>query len=142
MLRRLERAIWQMEEQVIQEHAPELALTTYTHPPQVLQQALLIRLARHLRHTIAALSAEYGIESEEEDMQRMWDATLTLLWAELEDTRPHTLRQYGSLHPDTAKQLEPRIQHLIDLVLALDGVIRGTTSYENVQALVEQEHIS
>lgn len=138
MLRRLERALWQLEEQVTQEHVPGLTLTAFTHPPHVLQQALLVRLAQCLRQDIATLASEYGVKREEEDMQRAFHAMLTLLWADLEDSRPQKLRHYGPLHPDVAEQLGPRVQMLIDQVLALDGVVCGTPQYEQVQALLEQ----
>jgi len=49
----------------------------------------------------------------------------TLLWCDLEDSRPQKLRRYGAIHPQADEVLGPSIQQLIELVLAIDGVASG-----------------
>jgi hypothetical protein len=48
-----------------------------------------------------------------------------LLWSDLEDARPHKLRAYGSINPQAHIILGPRLQRLIDIVLAIDEVASG-----------------
>lgn len=138
VLRRLERAAWQLEEQVTREEQPDLALTTFTHAPSTLQQDLLVRLARCVRQEVASLAEDYSIEREEEDMSKTLHALFTLLWVDLEDARPQKLRHYGTLHPQLVDVLGPRIQEVIELVLAIDSVVKGTYESGQVQDLVNQ----
>src|SRR5579864_1044548 len=52
-------------------------------------------------------------------------AEFTLLWCDLEDSRPHKLRRYGALNPQAEEMLGSSIQRLIELVLAVSEVARG-----------------
>ncbi len=52
-------------------------------------------------------------------------AEFSLLWSDLEDARPHKLRAYGAINPQAHTILGPRLQRLIDLVLAIDEVASG-----------------
>jgi hypothetical protein len=47
------------------------------------------------------------------------------LWSDLEDARPHKLQAYGAINPQAHTILGPRLQRLIDLVLAIDDVASG-----------------
>ncbi len=59
----------------------------------------------------------------------------TLLWSDLEDSRPQKLRAYGDINPLAKTILGPRIQQLIDLALAIESVARGKSDL----ALTQQE---
>jgi hypothetical protein len=137
VLRRLERAAWQLEEQIAHERQPELTLTSFIHSPSTLQQDLLVRLARCLRQEIAVLAQHSGVEKDEEDMLRSLHAMFTLLWVDLEDIRPQKLRNYGTLHPQLIETFGPRIQQVIDLVLAIDGVVQNTYDHDHLQNMID-----
>jgi len=137
VLRRVERAVWQMEELLIQDQFPELTLTRLTNAPGALRLDALLRLAECVRQNISSLAFEYGITVEEEDQMRKLHALFTLLWADLEDVRPEKLGRYGTVHPLLHEQLGPQVQRLVDLTLALAEAVNGKRDSRAVQSLVE-----
>jgi hypothetical protein len=138
VLRRLELAVWQMEEMLMQENSPDLTLTHVTTMPDTLQLDALFRLARCLRQNISSLAADYGIPSEEEKQLQTLSAQFTLLWADLEDVRPEHLRSYGAVHPSLQEKLEPQVQRLSRLAVAIANVANGTRDLSTVRSLVEE----
>ncbi len=136
VLRRIERGAWQLEEQMTREAVPQLALTDVTHVPTMMQQEQLIWLAQCMRQEVVHLAEDYGVKHDEEDRQRTLHAQFTLLWIELEDVRPQKLSHYGTLHPQVVESLGPRIQHMSELVLALDAVVSGTHERAKRQDMV------
>jgi phosphoenolpyruvate carboxylase len=124
-LRRLELAAWSLEDQLIRGDFPQLALTRFTHPPTASQRATLLQLAKEVREEVAQLASDYQFEVAEQHYTRTIMAEFTLLWTNLEDARPHKLRAYGVINPQAHTILGPRVQRLIDLVLAIDEVASG-----------------
>ena len=124
-LRRLELAAWRLEDQLVRGEYPEVTLTRFTHRPTLSQQAALLELAKQMREEVVKLASEYQLEVKEEDYARTIMAEFTLLWSDLEDARPHKLRAYGDIDPQAHTILGPRLQRLIDLVLAIDEVASG-----------------
>ncbi len=124
-LRRLELAAWSLEDQLLGGDFPQLTLTRFMHPPTSSQRAALLQLAKHVREEVAKLASDYQLEVREEDYARTIMAEFTLLWSDLEDARPHKLRAYGTINPRAHSILGPRVQRLIDLVLAIDEVASG-----------------
>jgi hypothetical protein len=137
VLRRMEWAVWQMEELLMQDQLPELTLTRLTNAPDVFQLDALFRLARCVRQNVSSLAFEYGIPVEEEDQMRKLHALFTLLWVDLEDVRPEKLGRYGAVHPQLKEQLGPQVQRLVDLTLALAEAVNGTRDPRAVQSLAE-----
>ena len=125
MLRRIELAAWRLEDQLTQETMPQLVLTRFTHLPGPDQQTALLQVAKHIRQEVAQLASAYNVEVTEEDLLRSILAEFTLLWCDLEDSRPHKLRRYGALNPQAEEMLGPSIQRLIELVLAVSEVASG-----------------
>jgi hypothetical protein len=125
LLRRVERVGWQVEEQMQQAGPADLTLTHFTQMPDPSQRAMLLQLAQALRQKAVQLALDCGFEGEEESCLRTLHAQFTVLWTDLEEARPDKLRRYGALHPLAEGRLGPRIQELIELVLALDGVVSG-----------------
>ena len=125
VLRRVELAVWRLEDRLTRETPPQLALTRFTDPPDPAQRAALLRLVQHVRQEVADLAADYHLEVAEESFVRSTMGEFTLLWCDLEDSRPQKLRRYGAIHPQADEVLGPSIQRLIELVLAIDGVASG-----------------
>jgi hypothetical protein len=125
VLRRLERASWRLEEQLMRQTFPSLALTHFTDSPDSAQRAALLHLARNVRQEIARLAALYQLEVADEHVLRSTMAEFTLFWCDLEDSRPQKLSRYGALHPQAEAVLGPQIARLIELTLAIDSVARG-----------------
>lgn len=121
-LRRVELAAWRLEDQLVRGEFPQLALTRFTHPPTSGQQSALLRLTKQVREEVAKLASDYQFEVGEQHSTRTIMAEFSLLWCDLEDARPHKLRAYGAINPQAHTILGPRLQRLIDLVLAIDEV--------------------
>jgi phosphoenolpyruvate carboxylase len=124
-LRRVELAAWRLEDQLVRGEFPQLALTRFTHPPTSGQRSALLRLTKHVREEVAKLASDYQFEVGEQHSTRTIMAEFSLLWSDLEDARPHKLRAYGAINPQAHTILGPRLQRLIDLVLAIDEVASG-----------------
>lgn len=122
-LMRIELAVWRLEERITRETPPALALTRFTDTLDAHQRAELLRLIAQVRQHITQLTQDYGLEARQDDLTRTIMAEFSLLWSDLEDTRPKKLRNYGELHPRAIEQLDPQIQQLISLVLAIDQVV-------------------
>src|SRR6266566_4831077 len=125
VLRRVELAAWRLEDRLTRETPPQLALTRFTDPPDSAQRAALLRLVKHVRQEVAALASDYQLEVAEESFVRSTMGEFTLLWCDLEDSRPQKLRRYGAIHPQADEVLGPSIQRLIQLVLAINDVTGG-----------------
>src|SRR6266581_3586833 len=125
VLRRLELAAWRLEDRLMRETPPQLALTRFTDPPDSAQRAALLRLVKHVRQEVANLAADYHLEVTEESFSRSTLGEFTLLWCDLEDSRPQKLRRYGAIHPQADEVLGPSIQRLIQLMLAMNDVTGG-----------------
>lgn len=124
-LRRVELAVWRLEERLARTETPQLALTRFTNPPDAVQRTALLHLTQQIREEIAQLAADFDLPVGEEDLLRGMMAEFTLLWCDLEDVRPKKLGGYGAVHPQAYPALEPPIQRLIQLVLLIDAVAQG-----------------
>jgi hypothetical protein len=125
MLMRLELATWRLEERLRRAALPALSLTRFTGALDERQRGELLHLTAQIRQRIGQLVRDYDLEAREDDLVRTVTAEFSLLWSDLEDVRPHKLRNYGELPPRARDILGPHIQELIGLVLAIDGVTRG-----------------
>lgn len=125
-LRRVELAVWRLEQQIAHaETLPQLALTRFTNPPDARQRTALLQLTKQIREEIAKLAADFNLSVGEEDLLRSMRAEFSLLWCDLEDVRPKKLNGYGQVHPQAYPVLDPSIQRLIQLVLLIDAVAKG-----------------
>jgi phosphoenolpyruvate carboxylase len=140
-LRRVELAAWRLEDQLVREEFPQLALTRFTHPPTSSQRAALLQLAKHVREEVAKLASDYQLEVGEQHVTRTILAEFTLLWSDLEDARPHKLGAYGAINPQAHMILDPRLQGLIDLVLAIDEVTSGKQDAMRAQQESEESDV-
>jgi hypothetical protein len=125
VLRRVELAAWRLEDRLSRETPPQLVLTRFTNPPDAAQRTALLHLVKDVRQQVADLAADYHLQVAEENFVRSIIGEFTLLWCDLEDSRPQKLRRYGAVHPQADDVLGPRIAQLIELVLAIDGVASG-----------------
>ncbi len=134
-LRRLELAAWRLEDQLVRGEFPRLALTRFTHPPGSSQRSELLQLTKLVREEVAKLASDYQFEVAEQHYTRTVMAEFSLLWSDLEEARPHKLRAYGAINPQAHTILGPRLQRLIDLVLAIDEVASGTQETKRTQQI-------
>src|SRR6266487_5318174 len=140
-LRRVELAAWRLEDQLVRGAFPQLALTRFTHPPTSEQRFALLQLTKQVREEVAKLASDYQFEVGEQHVTRTIMAEFTLLWSDLEDARPHKLRAYGAINPQAHMILGPRLQLLIDLVLAIDEVASGKQETVREQQVSEESDV-
>src|SRR5712692_1863441 len=114
VLRRVELAAWQLEEQLTREDTTRLVLTRFIHPPDARQKAALLLLARKARQEVAELASNLHLEAGESDVLRTIMSEFTVLWCDLEDTRPRKLKRYGAINPLAYEVLKPPIGRLIE----------------------------
>lgn len=124
-LRRLELAAWRLEEQIRRGAPPPLRLTRFTGAPTPQQQAALLTLLKQIRNEIADLALEYDLAVHEESLVRTIASEFITLWCDLEDIRPRKLRDYGDLHQEAEAILDPPLQRLIALTMAVQDVASG-----------------
>jgi hypothetical protein len=124
-LRHVEMAAWRLEDQLMRTEMPRLALTHWILPSESQQRLALLHLTRRIRQEIANIAAAYHLEAQEEPVLKATRGAFTLLWADLEDTRPQKLRGYGALPLQAEAVLHPHLQRVIDLVLAVNEVADG-----------------
>jgi hypothetical protein len=137
-LRRVEVAAWRLEEQLTRVTPPQLTLTRFTHPPTSEQRSILLQLAKQIRQQVSRLASDYHLEVGEQHLLRTMMGEFTLLWCDVEDIRPSKLRAYGAVHPQLQAVLDPPLQRLIELVLAVDGVASGKLEPTRVQQSIEE----
>ncbi|WP_376794024.1 hypothetical protein [Thermogemmatispora sp.] len=121
-LRRLELAAWRLEERLRARERPPLTLTRMVDPFTPEQRAALLARLEELRAEVARLAQAYRLPEKEESLRTVALAEFGLLWSDLEDLRPARLRDYGALSAQAADQLEPQIERLIGLVLAVNAL--------------------
>ncbi|HJT57242.1 MAG TPA: hypothetical protein VJ761_12155 [Ktedonobacteraceae bacterium] len=139
-LRRVELAAWRLEEQLTRETTLHLTLTRFTHAPTQEQRSILLQLTKQIRLQVTRLASDYQLEVGEQDMMRTIMGEFTILWCDLEDIRPSKLRAYGVVHPQLQAVLDPPLQRLIELVLAVDGVASGKLEPARVQQSIEESN--
>ncbi len=125
MLRRVELAVWRLEERLRQQEPAELVLTHFTNQPDPRQRAALLRLIQQVRQEVAQLALDYDLEVSEENILHSIVGEFSLLWADLEDARPQKMRRYGPVNLQAHEALGPAIQRLIKLMLAINDVASG-----------------
>ena len=94
-----------------------------------------------MREEVAKLASDYQLEVGEQHITRTIMAEFTLLWSDLEDARPHKLGAYGAINQQAHMILDPRLQRLIDLVLAIDKVASGKQDAMRTQQESEESDV-
>lgn len=119
VLRMLEERLHQAEVwlQGAGEEAGLLYHRTLISPPE--RRALVQQQIAEALQLIATLQQTFQLEAEEDDLRRTIRAALSASWADLCDARSATLRRYGEVHPELAAVLDPAIERLAHLALAI-----------------------
>jgi hypothetical protein len=121
-LRRVELAAWRLEDQLRRPVSPELALTRFTNPLSASQIAALLDLTQQVREVVMQLASDYCLDAAEDNLLSTIKAEFSLLWSDLEEVRPHRLRNYGTVNPQAQAVLGPHLERLIQLVLSINDV--------------------
>ncbi len=73
---------------------------------------------------VTALAETLSLESEAEDVSATIRAMMDESWADLLDARAAALRRYGAVDPDLAAALDPPVEHLATIALALSALMK------------------
>jgi hypothetical protein len=98
-------------------------MVSLANPLSQEQRVRLSDLVGQARALIATLAERFGLKHETSDLAREAHGRLVGMWTALEDTRSRKLRRYGRVDPALSAALDPEIQKLVDLVLAMDEVL-------------------
>ena len=86
------------------------------------RRSQILAISQDARREIAELATIFDLKREEMPVHQIIVANLSRVWADLEDTRPTTLARYGDVDPALKDTLDPRIDRLIKLVLAMEAL--------------------
>lgn len=100
-------------------------------PPRLLSQrsldvsrqgaAELQRLASEAQQEIGVIASLCHLAPVKESARSILLGKLSVLWADLEDTRPEKLRRYGAVDSEAITALGPHLDRLISLVLTMQA---------------------
>jgi hypothetical protein len=83
-------------------------------------------LIKELRMGIAEVAGNFRLPRENQDPARIMMGLLSVTWESLGDIRAHRLVAYGEVDPRLKETLDPSVQKLTKLVLALEAAaLRG-----------------
>jgi hypothetical protein len=85
----------------------------------------LLDLFGQMRRQIHCLRQQFRLQPHRRDLRRMVAARFSHFWATLHDCRTDKLKGTGPVDPQLKRTLDPRIDELLQLVLAMQRVIQG-----------------
>jgi len=89
------------------------------------QQELAARIIAMALDEIAQVSREFDLQPAQDDLAAVISAGMSLMWADLVDTRSDKMNRFGAVDPRLAQQLDPHLDRLIEMVLLLSSLVRG-----------------
>lgn len=92
-------------------------------PPE--SRALALQTIELALEEIGALAREFDLEPVEHDLAAAVVAEMSVNWTHLCDARAGPLKRYGEVDPRLAHKLDPHINRLAELALALTSAVRG-----------------
>ncbi len=123
-LRILERILFSVEELYMgQEETRQGVMVSLVNSLSEEQRVRLRELVGQARAGIATLAERFGLQHETTDLAREAHGRLVGMRTALEDTMSGKLRRYGQVDPALSSALDPEIQKLIHVVLAMDEAL-------------------
>lgn len=116
-VRHLELTLDRIEALLAGAHAGRLHRTVTDLAPELAAPTPLLIAA--LRREIATMANEFSLTAAERDGRREIAGLLAIAWESLEDSRAAKLGRYGDIDPTLPDTLDPHIERLITLVVAL-----------------------
>jgi hypothetical protein len=116
-LQQLERALNEIERLLDSPPTGVTYTTEVDFGPATIQR--LRETCRDTRSQIAEIAAAFELPQHRWDGRRMIVAQMSVARIDLEDMRPPKLQRYGTVDPTLNETLAPRLERLIDLVLAI-----------------------
>ncbi len=92
------------------------------------QQELAARIIAMALDEIAQVSREFDLQPAQDDLAAVISAGMSLMWADLVDTRSDKMNRFGVVDPRLAQQLDPHLDRLIEMVLVLSSLVRGKSA--------------
>lgn len=94
---------------------------TLALPPENRAEALA--LIEQALAEIGRLAAALELRPTAEDLSRRIAAMMSLNWVNLVDVRADKLRRYGAVDPALGEVLDPRVERLAELALAISALM-------------------
>jgi hypothetical protein len=83
----------------------------------------LRELCARVRSQIAGLVDSFGLPVDRLSGRGVVVAAMSSAWVNLADSRPKALRRYGDVDPALNETLAPRLEQLMNLVMAIQRVV-------------------
>jgi hypothetical protein len=116
-LQQLEQSLDEIERLLDSPPAGVTYTTEVDFDPPTIQ--CLRETCRETRGQIAEIAAAFELPQRRWDGRRIIVAEMSVAWIDLEDMRPPKLRRYGTVDPALNETLAPRLERLMELVLAM-----------------------
>jgi hypothetical protein len=87
------------------------------------ERALVGEKIAELLRLIASLSERFAVTAGSRSLRHGLDATLSIMWADLQDVKARALRNYGDTAPRLREQLDPLVDKIADGLLEICRVI-------------------
>lgn len=79
-------------------------------------RATILNGISSMLNEIESMKLEYGLEAEEESLRRRANGAFTEIWVTINDLRPKSLQNYGSLTHEDKERLGPEVEKLLRLL--------------------------
>jgi hypothetical protein len=76
-----------------------------------------------LLRLIAGLSERFAVTARSRSLRHGLDATLSIMWADLQDVKARALRNYGEADPRLGEHLDPLVDSIADGLLEICRLI-------------------
>lgn len=102
-------------------------MVSLVNPLEPQQRERLEEMSGLARIAIRALAERFGLKHQTTDLAKETIGRLAEMWAALEDSRARKLRRYGDVDPRLADLLDPQIEELIRITLAMERELFNAT---------------
>ncbi|OGF53229.1 MAG: hypothetical protein A2Z21_09685 [Candidatus Fraserbacteria bacterium RBG_16_55_9] len=83
----------------------------------------LRELSQQVGRIVAQLDERFYFQREPKRVSRLLQGELSTLWVALENSRSRKLRRFGEVDPRLESALDPYLEQLIRLVLAMERIV-------------------
>lgn len=90
------------------------------------QRARIEALMAEVQAEIASVTVSFGLPAEEQDAARRIVGLLAMTWQSLGDIRAGSLGAHGAVDPGLRQTLDPSVERLLELVLAMEKAASGS----------------
>jgi hypothetical protein len=92
------------------------------------ERGVVVEKISELLRLIASLSERFSVTARSRSLRHGLDATLSIMWADLQDVKAKALHNYGEADPRLGEQLDPLVDKIADGLLEICRAIGSSDS--------------